>query len=63
MVCFMRVLPVSRLLVVGVGADGCLVVVAETHLVSRAAHLQTRVFSGVRSYMEREKGQNSSQNY
>lgn len=38
-------LPVGWLLVIG--ADGCLVVMADTHLVRRAAHLQTGVLGGV----------------
>lgn len=44
-------LPVSRLLVIG--AYGCLVVVADAHLVSWAAHLQTGVLGGVWTYEER----------
>lgn len=35
-----------------IGADGCLVVVADTHLVAGAAHLQTGVFGGIWTYRE-----------
>lgn len=40
------------LLLVVIGADGCLVVMADTHLVSRAAHLQTGVLGGIWTYGE-----------
>lgn len=43
-------LPVSWLL--SIGADGCLGVMADTHLVRRAAHLQTGVFGGIWTYRE-----------
>lgn len=44
-------LPVRWLLVIG--ADGCLVVMADTYLVRRAAHLQTGVLGGIWTYRER----------
>lgn len=40
-----QLLPVCWLLVIG--ADGCLVIMADTYLVRRAAHLQTGVLGGV----------------
>lgn len=43
-------LPVSWLLVIG--ADGCLVVMTDTNLVRRAAHLQTGVLGGIWTYRE-----------
>lgn len=42
----------SRLLVTH--ADGCLVVVADAHLVRGTAHFQTGIFGGVRTYGERQ---------
>lgn len=41
-------LPVSWLL--AIGADGCLVVMADTHLVRWAAHLQTGILGDVWTY-------------
>lgn len=36
-----------------IGADGCLVVMADTHLVRRTAHLQTWILGGIWAYRER----------
>lgn len=44
--------PVSRLLVTH--ADGCLVVMADAHLVWRTAHFQTGIFGGIQTYREKQ---------
>lgn len=38
-------LPVNWLL--AIGADGCFIIMADTHLMRRAAHLQTGVLGGI----------------